>query len=292
MTYIPGKTYESVCGPGHVTIREYAENANQQYSALLSENPPEGKVQRFLEEHPCFVPGHSTPIESPGHSPLHLGLITQPELPGQQKFIPDFMWITTNSAAWFPTLIEIEKPGKKIFTKKGVTTSDFNQARDQLAQWRSWFNDPSNVLQFMKLYGIPEIMRRRIMRLHMILIFGRRSEFDEDPRLIRQRGSLLTATDETLMSFDRLSAETFMHDAITIRAVGFGRYKAVWIPPVFETGADLADRLLHIDGITEAIDQNPEIDKERREFLKQRIAYGKEWASSPELKILSSGHRE
>ena len=38
----------------------------------------------------------------------------------------------------------------------------------------------------------------------MILIYGRRSEFEGKPKLELQRGSLLPGQDEELMSFDRL----------------------------------------------------------------------------------------
>ena len=268
-------TYELVNGPCHVPIDEYVDSVNRQYSELLARNPSEREVQCFLEKHPFLVPGHSTPGVS-GHYPLHCSLITQPKLPGQQSYRPDFMWIATHSSAWFPTLIEIEKPDKKIFTRSGDPSSEFTHARHQLNQWRSWFSDHANVEQFKSLYGISDLLRGRTMCLHMILIYGRRVEFEERPQLIRDRHGLLPGHDEELMSFDRLCANVAMRDAITVKATGFGRYRAVWIPPVFRVGPFLSDRFLHIEGISEAIDQNMEISEERREFLKRRIVYWKE----------------
>ena len=169
---------------------------------------------------------------------LHDILITQPKLPSIPFRIPDFMWISTHSTAWFPTLIEIEKPDKRVFKQNGDPTADFSHAGTQLAQWHSWFSEPTNVLQFIEYYGIPDIMRNRTMRLRMILIYGRRSEFKENRQLTKLRGSLLPEHSE-LMSFDRLSAATSMADAITVKAKDSGKYQAVWIPPVFETGPEL-----------------------------------------------------
>ena len=126
----------------------------------------------------------------------------------------------------------------------------------------------------------------------MILIYGRRSEFEGNPKLVSRRSSLLSGPDEELMSFDRLEPDTSMSDAITVKAVGQGKFQALWVPPVFTTGPRLAERLLCIEGIPEAIDRNPEIDEDRRHFIKRRIGYWKEWASSPGLRAHNTGHRE
>ena len=82
------------------------------------------------------------------------------------------------------------------------------------------------------------------------------------------------------MSFERLTVDTSMRDAITVKAIGHGRYRAAWVPPIFETGPGQAERLPYIDGILEAIGANPEIDSGREAFLKRRIPYWQGWASS------------
>ena len=106
-----------------------------EYRALLSSGPDERQVQAFFERYPALVPGGLTPGGSTGHYPLHCALITQPVLPGFHSRLPDLMWIATDSGTWYPTLIEIESPGKRLFTKRGVPTAAFTQARTQLAQW-------------------------------------------------------------------------------------------------------------------------------------------------------------
>ena len=79
------------------------------------------------------------------------------------------------------------------------------------------------------------------------------------------------------MSFDRLEPDISMRGAITVRAVAQGKFQALWVPPVFTTEPTLAERLLHIEEMAEAIDRNPEIDQGRKNFIKRRIRYRKEW---------------
>ena len=274
--------YDLQVGPPHIAVDEYAISCTEKFSELLCSDPDESAVQEFLEKHPWLVPGHATPGTPSGHFPLHCSLITQPKLPGQHVRFPDFMWIAVHSGAWFPTLIEIERPGKKIYRKNGHPFADFSQAENQLNQWRSWFTSNANVEQFKEMYGIPDYMLRRQMKLHMILVYGRRSELDEQPDLARQRGSLLSG-DAEVMSFDRLLdpqyIDTRMKDAVTVRATGDGRYRAEYVPPVFSLGPVLAERLLVIDGWEEAIEKNSDISNERKMLLQRRIPYWKEWAS-------------
>ena len=182
-------TYDLQDGPPHISVDQYAEWCTEKFSELLCSDPDEAEVQEFLEKHPWLVPGHSTPGSPSGHFPLHCSLIAQPKLPGPRVLFPDFMWIATHSGAWYPTLIEIEKPNKKIYNRDRSPSAHFSQARNQLNQWRSWFSDAANVALFKDMYGIPEHMRRRTMKLHMILIYGRRSEFDEHPELVGERGT-------------------------------------------------------------------------------------------------------
>ena len=287
--------YDIQVGPPHISVDQYAEWCTENFRELLCSDPDESAVQEFLERHPWLVPGHATPGSPSGHFPLHCSLITQPRLPGQHVRYPDFMWIATHTGAWFPTLIEIEKPGKRIYKRNGSPSSGFSQAQNQLNQWRSWFTSSANVEQFKEMYGIPGYMLMRQMKLHMILVYGRRSELDEQPDLARQRGSLLSG-DAALMSFDRLLdpqyIDTRIKDAVTVRATGDGRYHAKYVPPVFGLDPYLAERLLVIDGLEEAIEANPEISTERKEFLIQRIPYWKAWASSPRQGIIRGGDRE
>ena len=282
--------YELANGPQRIATDEYVELCNQRYAELLASDPSEPETQCFLEKHPCLVP--VGPSVGKSLYPLHCGLISQPTLPGQKSYVPDFMWIGAHSGAWFPTLIEIEKPSKKIFNQNGKTSQDFNHARDQLYEWRSWFCDSANVQQFVNMYGIPADWQRLTMKLRIILVYGRRAEFEDSPELGKRRGTLMHDGDE-LMSFDRLRADDSMEDSITLKATRFGRYTAKWIPSIFDLGpGELSRRLPFIDGISDAIDRNPEISSDRKEFLKERLPYWTDYAKSKGGKLESSGDRE
>jgi hypothetical protein len=286
-------TYTIESGPEAPSFEEYVTRTQASLIALLSRDPEERELQEFLEKNPAIVPGARTPGRPSGHYPLHCALISQPSLPGLSSRRPDFMWIPSHSATWYTTLIEIERLSKKLFTRKDLPTADFSQARNQLAEWRTWFSSPANVQKFIEEYGIPaQYLQFMTWKLHMILIFGRRSEFQSKPMLSKHRAALMSAPDEELMSYDRLGFDTDLRDAITVRAVGFGRYRVLAVPPTFSTGPSMADRLLHIDGFSDAIDKNLEIPEPRREFLKRRIPYWREWAAKGRLGIINSGLRE
>ena len=225
-------TYKLETGPCHIPDDEYFNNIQHRYAELISQQCPERTIQRFLEKHPVMVPGYSSGSSSMLY-PLQCALISQPELPGLSTYRPDFMWISTHSMAWYPTLIEIEAPHKRYFTKKGLPTADFNQARHQLAQWRTWFKNPGNVQQFNDRYRIPDNVRKRTMQLHMILVYGRRAEFEDHHGLTSQMAELLPGHDEELMSFDRLKADPSIRDAITVRSKVPSDYEALWIPEIF-----------------------------------------------------------
>lgn len=288
---MPDKSYKLEVGPPPVPVADYIRSSREGYEALLAGEPSEADVQSFLEKHPWMVPGHSTPTGVTGHYPLHCSLIAQPELPGKPSYFPDFMWVSTHSGSWFPTLIEIEKPNRRMFKKNGDTSADFNHARDQLNQWRSWFSEPENVQNFTTMYGIPDHFKNRTRKLSMILIYGRSSEFEGNPNLTKKRAGL-AQQDEEIMSFDRLKSTDYLgnalvSDAITVKAKGQGEYQALWIPSVFTTGPNLAERLLKIEAISEAINKNPAISEERKNFLKRRIPYWQEWAAASGLRVKS-----
>jgi Shedu protein SduA, C-terminal len=279
-------TYKIEVGPSAISVQKYSKTIESRFLSLLDSKPAERDVQRFLEHNPALVPGARTPGSPSGHPPIHNVLITQPKLPGLRSKYPDFMWIATHSQAWFPTLIEIERPDKKIFKSRAVPRAEFTEAHNQLAQWRSWFGRPENHHILVREYGIPEdITRFRSMKLHMILVYGRRVEFENDPVLSEQRGALVAGADEELMSYDRLRVDKDLVDAITVRCVGSGQYKAVAIPPTFTLGPSFADRLSRITQLKSAI-RLSDIRADRKEFLSRRVNYWREWARQKQTSVI------
>jgi hypothetical protein len=284
------KTCETVVGPPPLDFEAYQRAATAAYEQLLDSATSERPLQEFLERNPCFVPA----ARSPGsHGPLHGALIAQPRLPGLRVKQPDFMWITAHSLIWFPTLIEIESPTKQLFTKKGLPTKEFTQARNQLAQWRAWFSKETNRLKFIDDYGISEEFRKfRTMKPRYVLIYGRRREFEDDAELSGLRAEQLTDENEELVSFDRLKADCGMRNAVTVRALGGGRYQVRFVMPTFRLCAPTARDLLHLEGLEQAIDRERRIESKRRSFLKARIPYWRDWAKRPGREIVSVGDCE
>lgn len=286
------KTYEIKVGPSARDIDSYALEKNDEYFNLLDSASSEVELQKFFESHPSFIPGAWTPGTKSGHYPLHCALITQPELRGLTTKIPDFMWIATHSAGWYPTLIEIEKPEKRIFKRNGVPTANFTQAKNQLEQWRTWFNNPSNVQLFMEMYQIPDYMRnQRQMQLHMILVYGRRSEFNQNSNRSKDRMSF-AASNLELMSYDRLSCDKELNNAITIKLNRLSSYEAVAIPPTFKLGPTLSERLVKVNSIDKAIEKNKNIPSDRKQFLLDRLPYWIKWEETSERGVINSGDSE
>jgi hypothetical protein len=286
------KKYVLEEGPRPISDDMYCAQVEARYRQLLESHPTEGHVQKFLERHPALVPGGRTPSSNSGHAPLHSMLISQPQLPGLSARFPDFMWIAAHSQTWYPTLIEIERPDKKIFRSDLVPTAQFTQALNQLAQWRVWFSQPENVLKFIREYGVPEdVWSYRSMKLHMILIYGRRSEFEGNLEMSKHRSALLSGDDEELMSFDRLRLEKVFGDVISVRAHGSGRFEALYIQPTFSFSPLSAERLLRIDKLEHAI-RNAEVAEERVEFLLRRLPYWRHWSTQQQVGVIDLGDRE
>jgi hypothetical protein len=274
-------SYPDVPDPEKPSWSEYAERTQREFTLLLDSDPPETEVQAFLEAHPSLVPGARTLGGKSGHSPLHSALISQPKLPSLESRQPDLMWVSTHSLNWFPTLIELERPGKRLFTKGGVPSAEFNQARNQLAQWRTWFSDPAHQQVFCQEYGVPNSWTStRQMRLITILVYGRQSEFEGKPSLSKHRASLMPGADEELMSYDRLELDEWLRETITVRPEGAGQYRVLRAPTVLSLDSRVARRQLHVDGFDEALRQNQEISEERRSFLLEGFKSLKAWATT------------
>ncbi|NCD21226.1 MAG: DUF4263 domain-containing protein, partial [Actinobacteria bacterium] len=118
----------------------------ERWTTLLDQDPAEREVQRFLEQHSSLLVGDQT-------SPLGGLIFTQPRLQGLgARQFPDFLWLDTTGGAITPVLIEIERPGKAWFTKRGDLTAQFHQAHQQLGDWRTWFLEAENQLLFRRTY--------------------------------------------------------------------------------------------------------------------------------------------
>ncbi len=193
------------------------------------------------------------------------------------------MWIATHSQTWYPTLIKIARPDKAPFTKKGALTAAFTQARHQLAQWGSWLNTAANLEEFVVDYGIQDVYTRyKTLQPRFVLICGRHREVEDRPDLSKQLSGLLPGPDEELVSYDRLSPDVELSQAITVKAIAPGQYEALHVHPTLTLSPILADRLLSITGLEDAIAGCWQMPPERREFLVSRLEYWRQWARQEE----------
>jgi hypothetical protein len=189
------------------------------------------------------------------------------------------MWLTIDSATLHVILIEIESPLKRWFTNEGNPHSDFTQAQTQLVSWRQWFEISEHRALFYRTYQIPSDLQRLRFNLVLVLIYGRRQEFEDKPVLNERRG-YLAHLGEHLMTFDRLSpdreAETYMCVRL-VESVEGPVYEALSMPPTLTLGPVLArDRSL-IRKRDIVVHQNPWISPARKQFLVERFSYWDEW---------------
>lgn len=289
-------TYSMAKGaPPPMAWEQYSERVRQEWGKLLvgPGSHDERTIQRFLEQHPCLIPGAFSLPSPSGHWPFPPAVISQPVLQGLNTKIPDFLWIATDSAYLYPVLVEIEQPNKRWFRKDGVPHAELTQALDQLASWRAWFNKPENQSVFFEQYLIPPDMRRwKTFRPFYVLIYGRRSEFLSRPALVAKRGQM-ARSDEFYMTYDRLQPQIDTRQLICVRKTET-RYIAVSVPATLELSPALAHERLVIQEKDKAIERNPWLSPERRKFLLERLPYWDNWARSgaADGTVISSGDRE
>lgn len=233
----------------------------------------EADIHRFLELHPCMLPGGEGGQNSIGghHGPFPGAVITKPRLPAVPNLIPDFLWPTKMSGVFSPVLLEIERPDKKWFGRSSQQSADLSQAISQVADWRTWFDSESHRLEFYKHFGISDW----ILDYHKVepvyrLIYGRRAEFIDDSRLTLKRTSL--RPDWLKWStFDRLYPRAGARHWVTVK-IESGKWKVQSVPPTFKITWDWRHALQGLDGLNEAIEKNELILDDRKEFLLAEVA--------------------
>jgi hypothetical protein len=272
------RTYElAPSPPPPMDWPKYRAIILENWSRLLSSDASEGAVQRFLERHPCLLPGQFGPIGS-GHGPFPPAIISQPALPDFTRKLPDFMWIARDSLTIYPILIEIEAPAKRWFSNSGVQTADLTRALNQLAEWKAWFQRPLNAGRFHEYYRIPNDLRS--LKPLYALIYGRRSEATRTSEL-RDKRLHLAREDEHLMTYDRLEPR---HDARNYFCVKIDKdgYRAITVPPTMKLGPLSACDHALIRAKEEATQDSPYLSESRRQFLIDRFPYWDQWCRERE----------
>lgn len=253
----------------------------------------EGKVQTFFEQHPSMVPGAFNIVGGQsGHYPWLSGVISQPPLPSYNYRVPDFMWLSMNSENDEPVLIEIEAPSKRWFTTSGSQTAHLTQALNQIAEWKAWFGIPHNVEAFKSLYGLDrEGWRGRRFKPAYLLIYGRRDEANASSSLTLKR-SHLSPDDVVTMTYDRLRPNPGGSQLLCMKVDAKGNFRAISVPPTLKWKPALAEERALLIGLDNAIESNPYISSERKQFLIRRLHYWNKWAMGGNRGIISTGDEE
>lgn len=238
-----------------------------------------------------MIPGPFGLIGQSGHYPYLGTVISQPELTGLSKRIPDFMWLACDSATIYPVLIEIEAPSKTWYTKAGKTTEKFNQAHDQLVEWKTWFSKLNHQLLFYELFSIPtSFYKGKTVRPLYVLIYGRRSEFEGNAHLNEKRNQV-ARQDEFLMTYDRLAPQFNARYFLCSKVIS-GTYIAKTVPATLELGPDIAPDHALISGKEAAIDRNTLLHEKRRDFLKSRSSYWDNYGLKLNRGVYSTSDKE
>lgn len=277
---ISGRFFEKkykVCenAPKEVEWGKYYSEIMEEYKKLLENYSDSEKVfQEFFEKNPSFVPGAlGMGGGLSGHYPHMDTLISQPEIGIAVKRKPDFLWLAQDSVDFTPVFIEIERPNKSMFTKEKIPNKDFNQALNQLDEWRGILNGGVNIQAFYQNFSIPLSMQQKNFKPKFVLIYGRRNEYENDEYLQKIRSSK-QREDVWIMSFDRLLA-IFEYKQFTSCRMSQGKYEILHIPPTFRYRADRVSELVKYEGFEGAIDHMEMTSAERKKFLHDRFPYWK-----------------
>jgi hypothetical protein len=290
------RTYQIEKSPEKpLTWAEYERVITSDWDALLNRepSPSEQEVQRFLERHPSMVPGAFglTGLQS-GHYPMLCGVIARPPLPSYNCRVPDFMWLSQSSDTEQPVLIEIEAPSKPWFTRRGRPTHQFNQALDQIVEWKNWFDVAHNVRAFKEFYRFDRsAWMKRSFRPAYLLIYGRRAEANADPRLTRKRTTILPDLVFS-MTYDRLCPDPKANDLVCLMDDRAGPFRVVSVPATLRWTPSLAEERAFAREWDVAIEGNRNISPQRKEFLIKRLPYWEEWVRREAKGLLNSPDEE
>lgn len=284
------RTYKMALDPPpSIRWEDYKPVILEEWFRLINiKNLQESTYQQFFEENPCMLPGAHGLLFVSGHYPHYASVISQPVLPGFDARYPDFMWISTCSDAIYPVLIEIEKPSKKWFTSRGFQSADLTQALTQITEWKTWFDNPTNIQQFRELYLVndPFERRKKLIPLY-VLIYGRRKEANR----FQDKRANLRRNKEYLMTYDRLAPQQDQSNYLCIKIRKEGLI-VINVPPTLRLGPSVAQEWKCLLNFDESIKKNKFINQERKYFLIERMAYWKKWAENDKKGIISSGDWE
>jgi hypothetical protein len=264
--------------PAAVSWEEYVGRASGELAALLQSGAGEETMQDFLERNPPFVPTAFPDVRGSrgGHGPWGDALVTQPMLQGFGKKIPDFMWLTRNTAFLRPVFVEIEAPGKRWIADGDRPSADLTQALNQFRQWEEWLDVAANRVVFYDTYQVPPLWRvlRKWKPLY-VLIYGRESEDSmEIPKL-----RAAARENQLLLTWDHLEPDWQAQHFLTAQ-YRRGALRAKFIPPTIKFVPSTPDQWNLVVDRDDAVAASKGITTDRRNVLNEQIRLGNEWSSN------------
>ena len=277
--------------PDCIDWENYKEQILKNYYDLLSNKQNNENVfQKFFEENPSFVPGAFEIFGESGHYPFMETIISQPDIGTIFQRKPDFVWLAQDSLTFSPVFVEIEKPSKKMFNKNKTTTADFNQALNQIHQWKYILDNPTNVQVLKDYFSLPTYIRDKVFKPQFLLIYGRREEYQNDNLLTGIRAEHKTDNID-IISFDRLEPSYKCQQIISCK-ISQGNYNVINIPPTYRYRPDIAEDLAKLHGFKDKINDMKYTSEERKNFLKERYQYWYDFGKSNPKGILDPKDNE
>ncbi|MCT4306073.1 DUF4263 domain-containing protein [Elizabethkingia anophelis] len=176
----------------------------KEWRSLLSQNLLEHDYHKYLSDNAgIFLSNHECHLAI---SKLKLG----------SELETDFITLTDGySNGNIFELIELKQPTAKLFTDKGVTTSEFNRAIQQIRDWKRWLMDNRN---WMSKY-LPTVNTKILRPTHIKfkIIIGRRLSNQYD---IEKRNQIADEIGAEIRSFDYLTDKLKRRDF----------YPTAWLP--------------------------------------------------------------
>lgn len=170
---------------------------NQFENLYNDKNNKEQVYQSFIESNPELVPRAF--VQNHG---VHMDLVFR-KFPLGNSYKTDFMFLSKSSSDWRAVHIEIEDPNKKIFTKGGVFTAEFNAAVQQVQSWIGWFGHSANQQTFENdITAVKKPLSSNPTNHKFVLVYGRRSELDTQTK--RDLFNARKTDDFELMTYDSL----------------------------------------------------------------------------------------
>lgn len=166
---------------------------------LVEENALEKSLQEYLEN-------HSTVLIDAVANPFWAFNYVMPHFKLGSDLIPDFLIMSGQSNSYFIKIIELKRPGDRLFNKNKTISKQLNIVNTQLEQYTHWIEGHLDEFKKILHKGLSMIdkefsenfswTRRFVVEAYVII--GRRNENEEELKAEKEK------PDYSIVSYDRL----------------------------------------------------------------------------------------